>query len=260
MLKRFDRLSPKRVFLWLLGITFLAALVHIYKDWLILSNYDPPLHPWYGLIFFQYIGFSAVPFTFPWSWSFYEKIEWRILSAIVVAIGYVLVYLFFGNTVEWSYQAGSTDFWGSYLFILKHSSLQVLLVYSLLAAILYWLGLVRVEGLNQYVEKIPFKLKNKTTFVELTEVEWFEANDNYVSIYSDDGSHYLVRETINRLEKKLNPSEFERVHRKHIVNLKKISSFQADPNGGYFISLGSGKQLKMSKSYAHKIRKIREQQ
>ena len=81
-----------------------------------------------------------------------------------------------------------------------------------------------------------------------------ESNDNYVSIYTNTNQHYLIRNTISMLEKQLDPTKFQRIHRKYIVNLSKIESVKVNPSGGYLIYLPNQKMIKMSKSYKEKLK------
>src|SRR3546814_4148668 len=51
------------------------------------------------------------------------------------------------------------------------------------------------------------------------------------------------------LEKRLDPRNFQRVHRSTIVNLNQVKQVKPHTNGECFLVLGSGAQVKVSRSY-----------
>ena len=66
------------------------------------------------------------------------------------------------------------------------------------------------------------KSGNKLLKVSLEEILWIEVSqDRYCDIVTAKRS-YQVRTSMNRLEEKLNKGTFVRIHRSHIVNLKKV--------------------------------------
>jgi two-component system LytT family response regulator len=67
---------------------------------------------------------------------------------------------------------------------------------------------------------------------------------------------YLVRHTMNELEKKLNPKQFLRIHRSFIVNLSKIRGVQPCNSGEYMVRLQNGKELPSSRGYRENLASI----
>ena len=67
-------------------------------------------------------------------------------------------------------------------------------------------------------------------------------------IYSGDQT-LILRETMKDLEKRLDPRKFQRVHRSTIVNLELVRQVKPHTNGECFLVLGSGAQIKVSRSY-----------
>jgi two-component system LytT family response regulator len=59
----------------------------------------------------------------------------------------------------------------------------------------------------------------------------------------------VLRETMKDLERRLDPKKFQRIHRSTIVNLDNIKSVKPHTNGECFLVLGSGAQVKVSRSY-----------
>jgi two-component system LytT family response regulator len=61
----------------------------------------------------------------------------------------------------------------------------------------------------------------KTVFVDVEDVDWIGAAENYVELHASRVSH-LPHVTMNTLEKSLDPESFLRIHRSIIVNLVRI--------------------------------------
>ena len=67
-------------------------------------------------------------------------------------------------------------------------------------------------------------------------------------IYTADNS-LILRETMKDLEKRLDPRNFQRIHRSTIVNLSQVRQVKPHTNGECFLVLESGSQVKVSRSY-----------
>lgn len=106
-----------------------------------------------------------------------------------------------------------------------------------------------------YPEKIAIKDREETILVKTIDIAWIEAAGDYMCIHAN-GVVHVLRSTMKELEKKLNPTQFQRVHRSTIVNLKLIEKVGKHINGEYHLILTDGSSLKMSRSYRDKIKHI----
>ncbi|MBX7174039.1 MAG: LytTR family DNA-binding domain-containing protein [Pyrinomonadaceae bacterium] len=97
-----------------------------------------------------------------------------------------------------------------------------------------------------FLERIVIKSIGKVLFLPVSEIEWIEADDYYVKIHTAEQSH-LLRESMNELEKSLDPNQFQRIHRSIIVNLSLIKQIQTDFQNKSVVILQNGKKLKMSR-------------
>jgi two-component system LytT family response regulator len=93
----------------------------------------------------------------------------------------------------------------------------------------------------------------RTTWVPQEEIEWIDAAGDYMCVHSR-GETYIMRMTMKKLEKELDPEILQRVHRSTIVNVKQVKEMQAHINGEYFLTLNSGHTIKLSRSYKDKLR------
>ena len=91
-----------------------------------------------------------------------------------------------------------------------------------------------------------------TVVVPIHEIDWIEAEGNYVSIHTNKKA-YLLRETISSLEAQLDPKDFVRIHRSAIANINRIKELQPWSHGEYHVILQDGTQLTLSRSYREKL-------
>jgi two-component system LytT family response regulator len=105
---------------------------------------------------------------------------------------------------------------------------------------------------NKYLERLVIKSAGRIYFLETGEIDWIEAEGNYVSVHSGKKSH-LLRETISSLEAQLDPKKFVRIHRSSIVSLDRIQELQPWFHGEYRIILRDGTQLMLSRNHRDKL-------
>jgi two-component system LytT family response regulator len=105
---------------------------------------------------------------------------------------------------------------------------------------------------KSYLNRLIVKTGGRVFFLKVDEIDWIEAADNYVYHHVGGKSH-LLRETMNGLEKQLDPIKFQRIHRSTIVNLDRIKELQPHVHGDYVVVLHDGAQLKMSRSHRPKL-------
>jgi two-component system LytT family response regulator len=105
---------------------------------------------------------------------------------------------------------------------------------------------------NKYLERLVIKASGRIYFLETAEIDWIEAEGNYVSVHSAKKNH-LLRETISSLEAQLDPRKFLRIHRSSIVRIDRIQELQPWFHGEYRIILQNGTQLTLSRNYRDKL-------
>ena len=71
---------------------------------------------------------------------------------------------------------------------------------------------------------IPLPSTTKSQYSD--DVDWFEAEGNYVRVHVGKSAH-LVRDTLSNLESRLDPEGFRRIHRSTIVNVERVRELQA---------------------------------
>ena len=89
----------------------------------------------------------------------------------------------------------------------------------------------------------------------LTAVERLEARDDYVAVHAQ-GRTYLLSVPLLKLEERLDPERFVRVHRSHIVNLDFITASHAHDAWRMIVELADGTKVVASKSGSQRLRQL----
>lgn len=104
------------------------------------------------------------------------------------------------------------------------------------------------ETTGRYEKMINVKDRGQIFRVDVDSIEHVEAAGDYMCIYTGDNS-LILRETMKDLERRLDPKNFQRVHRSTIVNLDQVRQVKPHTNGECFLVLESGAEVKVSRSY-----------
>jgi two-component system LytT family response regulator len=105
---------------------------------------------------------------------------------------------------------------------------------------------------SRYMERLMVRSSGHIFFLKVPEIDWMEAAGNYIRIHAGRES-YLIRETMNAMEEKLDPDQFVRIHRSTIVNLDCIEKMQLWFGGDYMVILRDATELKLSRGYREKL-------
>lgn len=88
--------------------------------------------------------------------------------------------------------------------------------------------------------------------VAVNDVGWFESSGDYVTAHAGR-SRYMLHLALSRLEARLDPAKFTRIHRTHIVNLGQVAAFRRR-EGKLVAELRDGTVLPVSRERAKEIR------
>jgi two-component system LytT family response regulator len=116
------------------------------------------------------------------------------------------------------------------------------------------LGDAGVRG-ARHPERLVVKSSGRVVFLKVDDIDWVDAAGNYVKIHAAGETHQL-RETMSRLEDRLDPEKFLRIHRSTIVNIERIRELQQQFHGDYLVVLKNGQRLTLSRSYRDRIQEL----
>lgn len=106
---------------------------------------------------------------------------------------------------------------------------------------------------DAFIKRIAIRSGERVGFVHAGEINWIEAAGDYAELHTS-GKTYLIRESLNSLESKLNPNQFRRIHRSAIVRLDRIARITALANRDGVLTLQDGTSLRFSRSYSKPLR------
>jgi two-component system, LytTR family, response regulator len=109
-----------------------------------------------------------------------------------------------------------------------------------------------VAAARKYAAWISVAGRTSTQLVRVEDVDWFEAEGNYVRLHVGKVSH-LIRSTLRAMEEQLDPAAFIRIHRSTIVNVNRIREIQPWFGGDYIALLHDGRQLRVSRSHREQL-------
>jgi two-component system LytT family response regulator len=115
--------------------------------------------------------------------------------------------------------------------------------------------LADVRERPRYFERLVVRSGGRILILRVDDVDWIEAAANYVKLHVGPRV-YLLRETMNRLEEKLDPARFIRIHRSTIVRVDRIRELEPLFQGDYLVILHDGARLTSSRSYRDKLQEV----
>jgi two-component system, LytTR family, response regulator len=101
-------------------------------------------------------------------------------------------------------------------------------------------------------EVLSVRVGERIVPVRLDEIDWIEAEGNYVRLHRGRASH-LLRETMASLEESLDARRFRRIHRSAIVNVDRIAELLPWFGKDFKVKLKDGTELTLSRSYVDRL-------
>jgi two-component system, LytTR family, response regulator len=111
------------------------------------------------------------------------------------------------------------------------------------------------EPLPSLTDRIPVKTHGRVMIVNVAEIDWVEADGDYVSVHVGAKS-WLLRETIAAAEARLALSGFVRIHRSTLVNIYRVRELLPLSKGEFTVVLLGGTELKLSRNYRFALERL----
>lgn len=99
----------------------------------------------------------------------------------------------------------------------------------------------------RYLERIAVESNGRLEAVPVADIEYVVASGPYVRLYVA-GKRHVIRETMQTLERGLDPKQFLRIHRSAIVRLDLVESLERAQGGESAVRLKNGVRLRVSRS------------
>ena len=105
----------------------------------------------------------------------------------------------------------------------------------------------------RYLKRIAVRSAGKTYFVDLQDVVWIQAAENYVQLHMSSSKH-LVHTTVQTMQEMLDPQQFMRIHRSLIVNLQHVRELETVTHGEFVFVMRCGARVQSSRTYHDAIK------
>jgi two-component system LytT family response regulator len=110
-------------------------------------------------------------------------------------------------------------------------------------------------GQEQGLRRLLIKSGGRVLFLDTREVDWIQAEGNYVRVHAGAASH-LLRRPLAKLAETLNPGRFVRIHRSTIVNLDRVRELRPWFHGDCVVVLRDGTELTLSRTFREQLRRL----
>jgi two-component system LytT family response regulator len=105
------------------------------------------------------------------------------------------------------------------------------------------------------IDRLVIRTRSKVSFLKPSEIDWIEADGKHAVLHAGRETH-VVRHTLTRLEQRLVPHGFVRVHRSAIVNVDRIKELEPWFHGEYVVILNDGTKLTSSAAHSQALHRI----
>jgi two-component system LytT family response regulator len=106
---------------------------------------------------------------------------------------------------------------------------------------------------GRWMERLLVKDGAKVTVIPIDQVDYLEAQDDYVEIHAQ-GKTWLKNETLAVLAEGLDPERFVRVHRSFVLNLERLARLEPYAKDSRVAVLHDGRQLPVSRAGYARLR------
>ncbi len=91
--------------------------------------------------------------------------------------------------------------------------------------------------------------------VAAMDIERIEAERDYMRLHIN-GRSYLLHQTISALEQRLDPAQFQRIHRSHIVRRDLITGLRHEGGGVWHALLGEDHAMRIGRKYLADVKRL----
>lgn len=99
----------------------------------------------------------------------------------------------------------------------------------------------------RYLERIAVQMKGRMRVIPVGSIEYISASGAYAELHVGT-ERYVIRESMQQLEERLDPDRFMRVHRSTIVRLDRIELLLRREGSEYEVQLAGGVRLRVGRS------------
>lgn len=111
------------------------------------------------------------------------------------------------------------------------------------------------KGAGSYASEFWVSHRAELIRIAAVDIERIEAERDYMRLYTGQRS-YLLHQTISTLEQRLNPDQFQRIHRSHIVRRDLITGLRHEGGGVWHALLGEDLSMRIGRKYLADVKRL----
>lgn len=112
-----------------------------------------------------------------------------------------------------------------------------------------------VSGDGNYASEFWVSHRAELIRIAAVDIERIEAERDYMRLFTG-GRSYLLHQTISTLEQRLNPEQFQRIHRSHIVRRDLITGLRHEGGGVWHALLGEDLSMRIGRKYLADVKRL----
>jgi two-component system LytT family response regulator len=112
-----------------------------------------------------------------------------------------------------------------------------------------------LRGRSRYLRRLPVRVGQRVILLDVEDIDWLQAADNYVTIHAAKREH-ILRSTLAELEQQLDPNRFARIHRSAIVALDRVGELHPSSHGDFEVFLRDGTRLALSRRWREQLERV----
>jgi two-component system LytT family response regulator len=107
---------------------------------------------------------------------------------------------------------------------------------------------------DSYVARLPVRFMNRIRLLDVSRIAYITSEHRVNQVYTTDGERHWTPEALDQLARRLDPSQFFRIHRSSLINLS--AEFEIEPweDGRLKIRFESGALLTAARGPAQELR------
>ena len=110
-------------------------------------------------------------------------------------------------------------------------------------------------GTGNYASEFWVSHRAELIRIAAVDIERIEAERDYMRLFTGQRS-YLLHQTISTLEQRLNPGQFQRIHRSHIVRRDLITGLRHEGGGVWHALLGEDLSMRIGRKYLADVKRL----
>jgi two-component system LytT family response regulator len=104
-------------------------------------------------------------------------------------------------------------------------------------------------------DRVVLKTGSDIHFIRAADIIWVESQADFIKVHTT-GAGQLVRETLQSLEERLDPTKFLRIHRSSLVNLEHVRKVTPALYGDYTVLMSDETKLRLSRKNRGKLKQL----